>query len=904
MSTLDYYEAWLRIKQDLQNCVTDDEQVQYFATTYVGVKPQSTAIDLLGRLYGKSCELYNKLCDIYDQTLQPQRSEYLKKIIDAMTCRIIELKSMLEEVECLEYTYPDNALQQMFMVPENIEIMCPFFYPFEIRRAELQYVVDEILAGNRLGDPEPTPSDLERRKEERLEMLRIKEEEKQAEIKRKLAMGEEIPDSITSIKYTPEQLAERTRLAEFNSHILNLQRMIRTRKIIEEKVQHKNKEANQFLMLAGLAKPEASEQLQQKAAHIIKHSYRVFMKLKRDHVRDYRLRAKLGMIMTSWAPPSQKIQLEKVKEKRREYRREYFTKWLETHVKEKSRIFRLRQHDIMEDISDEIRGWMLEWYKGARAFDEYPWPLEGGSILIVRGETFTVEEYLEWVEVEKKRQKVLEQNPKTPEDIKAEKKAAKEEKRKAAAEAKEREAKRIIVYKKMRPNPETDPGVYYRIGKASDPLQESWKLYENTWHDIDSPYGPLDAIKGHIMRLILENVQQELQYELRPIVDEIMMIELGKLRVALKRDLDLIGEKMPLVKKRKKPKKPKKVKEEKTAPEVLFQRLVDAGIVIKYPKVTLEEYWGDQNYAAAVTRAIMWTPRFSPPCIGDVKQLVRVRCLLTIGCECPGVPRAHLIAGPKYSGKKTLIYAVATETNSILMDLSPMNVYNKFPGPKGMKQMFALVNKVARIMQPTIIMVENADKLFYKKVPKEEKMFDPTRLSGDFFKEIIKPIKTPDKMLIIGTATEPWNSKHGPMSKVFPNVILLPNTDYGSLVFILQKLLMKYHGVNRNFNVHSLAQTLRGYDIKSIKQGVSTTLNSARVAQLSFRPLEPMEVINSVLSDDDAVCTEPFDYEFFNNWYSSYSKFGERFNEYIELLAVQLEMKLKLDEKNKKNKKK
>lgn len=791
----------------------------------------------------------------------------------------------------------------MFMIPQNIEIMCPFFYPFEIRRAELQYVVDEILAGNRFGDPEPTPSEIERRNEERLEILRIKEEEKEAEIKRKLAMGEDIPESVTSMKYTPAELAEMSRLAEFNTHVSNLKRMIRARKVIEENVQHKNKEADQYLMLAGLAKPQASEQLKQKAAHIIKNSYRVFMKLKRDHVRDYQLRTKLGMIMTSWAPPSQKIQLEKVKEKRRQYRREYFTKWIEEHVKEKSRIFRLREHDIMEDISDEIRAWMLEWYKGARAFDEYPWPLEGGSILIVRGETFSVEEYLEWVQSEQKKQKLLEQNPKTPESIKAEKKAAKEEKRKAAADAKEREAKRIIIYKKMRPNPETDPGVYYRIGKASDPLQESWKLYENTWQDIDSPYSSLNAIKGHIMRLITENVQQELQYELRPIVDEIMVIELSRLRAALKHDLNLIGEKMPLVKKRKKPKKPKKVKEDKNPPEVLFQKLVDAGIVIKYPKVTLEEYWGDQNYAAGVTRAIMWTPRFSPPCIGDVKQLVRVRCLLTIGCECPGVPRAHLIAGPKLSGKKTLIYAVATETNSILMDLSPMNVYNKFPGPKGMKQMFALVNKVARLMQPTIIMVDKTDKLFYKIVPKEEKMFDPTRLSNDFFKEIIKSIKTPDKLLVIGTATEPWNAKNGPMSKVFPNVILLPNTDYGSLVYILQKLLMKYHGVNRDFNVHSLAQTLRGYDIKSIKQGVATTLNSNRIAQLSFKPLEPMEVINAVLANNEAICTEPFDYEFFNTWYASYSKFGAMFNEYVEMLALQLEMKLKLDEKNKKKKK-
>lgn len=901
MANKEYYERWLKIKEQFAQALAEDERIQELAVQQVGIKPQGTAVEIVARVYCKYCELYNKLCDCYDQMEQVQRRPYIKKIIDSITCRILELKTALEEVEAFEFTYPENALQQLIMVPEDIKTLCPFFYPFEIRRKEMQYIIDQIFAGNRIGDPSPTPSQIERQEEERLAEEERKREEKEAEIKRKLAMGEEIIESIEEEVLSPKEQEELRLRLEYEGHINNIQRMERSRYATREIVRKNNKDANMYLELSGKKKPQAKESLRIRAAKFIQMAYRKFMQLKRDHDRDTKLRIKLGMVMPASDPLSAKIKLEEVKEQRRNFRRKYYEKFLQENLKENARVLRLREGDIMEDISAEITQWLQEWYKEVRMFDEFPWPEEGGSILIVRGETFTIEEYIEWKTAEEKRLKAEAGAPKSKDQIKQEKIAAKLEKKRLEAEAKLREKKRLLDYKKSRLNPDNDPGIYITIGNQIKPLREAWQLYENQWKAYDTADAPLDVIKGYIMQLITENAYQDANLKLRPIVDDMMRLELNLLRNSLKVDYAAAGiAKPPMTKKRKKPKKVKPPKPDKIKPETMFQALVDQGIVKKYPKTSLDDYWGDQNFAAADMRAVLWTPSFPPACMGDVREQVRTRCLLTLGCDCPNAVRAQMLVGPKAAGKRTLIYAIASETNSILIDLSPMNVYNKFPGPKNLKTMFTYVNKISHLMQPTVIMVDGVEKLFYKKVPKEEKMFDPTRLSRDFFKEVIKPILPGDKILVLGTATEPWLAKNAPMYKVFPSTIMIPRTDYGSLSFVLTRMLMKFHGVNRDFNVHSAAQVLRGYDINSIKKGIESILDGRRVAALYHKPLDPSEVLNSVLDRESSSYTGPEELEMFQMWYESYSPFGQKYIDYMFMLDSQLKYKLKADSKKKK----
>ncbi|XP_068619847.1 IQ and AAA domain-containing protein 1-like [Battus philenor] len=899
MGSKEHYERWLKVKEDLGKTLVADNKLQELAAEGVGIKPQGNAVEIVGKVYAQYCSLYNRLCEYYDQMDQVQRRPYVKTIIDAVTCRLLEVKSTLESVEVFEYTYPDNGLKQMLIIPQDIEILCPFFYPFEIREKEMQYIIDQIFSGNRLGDPSPTASEIERREQERIEEeLRLKEQ-KEEEMKKKIALGEDI-ESVEPEVLTPEEIEQRRLEEEYNQHVNNIQRMERSRYIIRQKNKKFNKDNALYLELAGLKKPEAPECMKRKAAAMIKKIYRRFMEIKREQLIDNKLKTKLQMIISSQPTPSAKTELKRVEQIRREYRQKYYEKCLEEHLKEKTRILRLNEGYIIDDITTEVREWFRVWYKKVRTFDEFPWPDEGGTILVVRGDTFTVEEYMDWRIEEDKRLKKEAGSPKTKEQIKEEKLAAKLEKLRIEKEAIEKEKKRILDYKKARLNPANDPGVYVNLGSKFEGVQQAWKDYQIQWKDIDVPNATLDVVKGFIKQLLIEDVCKDIHLQLRPIVDVMMRLELNRLKTALKNDYLAAGvDKPPQSEKRKKPRKAKKPKPDKVPPVTMFQELYDEGIIRDYPRLTLEDFWGDRNYGAADMRAIEWTPSFPPPCLGDVKEQVRIRCMLTLGSSCPNAIRSVLLVGPTGSGKRTLVHALATETNALLIDLSPFNVYDKFPGPKNMKTMFMYINRISRLMQPTIILVANADKMFYKKVPPEEKMFDPTRLQKDFFKEIIKPITEFDKILIVGTASEPWLSRGGQILKAFPSFILFPRSDYGSISYILKRTLMHYHGVNREFDVHSLAHVLRGFDVGTIKKGLEALLSAERIAQLKFKPLEPVEVLFAVMDVPKGNYVDLFDYDMFWQWYLSTSPWGPEYLYYMAMLESQLVYKMKEKKKKK-----
>lgn len=106
--------------------------------------------------------------------------------------------------------------------------------------------------------------------------------------------------------------------------------------------------------------------------------------------------------------------------------------------------------------------------------------------------------------------------------------------------------------------------------------------------------------------------------------------------------------------------------------------------------------------------------------------------------------KAILLAGPSGVGKKMLVHAICQETGAALFDLSPLNTAGKYPGRTGLTMMLHMVFKVtpsltqtteadgwvsqcllltqvAKLLQPSVICIEDTEKIFYKKVPKEEK---------------------------------------------------------------------------------------------------------------------------------------------------------------------------------------
>lgn len=212
-------------------------------------------------------------------------------------------------------------------------------------------------------------------------------------------------------------------------------------------------------------------------------------------------------------------------------------------------------------------------------------------------------------------------------------------------------------------------------------------------------------------------------------------------------------------------KKGKKKKEKDLTPdrttESLFEELVVNGIVVKYPEFYMKSYLGDRAYAARL-------PTNVAP--GDIRQTIKEYCILPLGSQiirnfAPCI-KSILIAGkrkrilliklirlesiffrilplqlifdlrtkgPKGTGKRSLVQAVATETGSIMFDLSPANLVGKYPGKTGLIMLMHLVQKVSRLLQPAVLYFEDAEKPFMKKIPKTDRT-DPKRLKKDLQK--------------------------------------------------------------------------------------------------------------------------------------------------------------------------
>jgi hypothetical protein len=68
-----------------------------------------------------------------------------------------------------------------------------------------------------------------------------------------------------------------------------------------------------------------------------------------------------------------------------------------------------------------------------------------------------------------------------------------------------------------------------------------------------------------------------------------------------------------------------------------------------------------------------------------------------------------------------LSHIIANETGATLFDLSPANIVGKYPGKDGLKMLIHLVSKVGKALEPTVILINDCEKQFAKKLSKADK---------------------------------------------------------------------------------------------------------------------------------------------------------------------------------------
>lgn len=81
-----------------------------------------------------------------------------------------------------------------------------------------------------------------------------------------------------------------------------------------------------------------------------------------------------------------------------------------------------------------------------------------------------------------------------------------------------------------------------------------------------------------------------------------------------------------------------------------------------------------------------------------------------------------MLAGPWGTGKKMLVHAICTETGANLFDLTATKIMGKYMGKQATRLLVNMVFKVARLLQPSVITINECDKMFGRKIPKTDKV--------------------------------------------------------------------------------------------------------------------------------------------------------------------------------------
>ncbi|XP_055990788.1 IQ and AAA domain-containing protein 1-like [Sorex fumeus] len=739
----------------------------------------------LSSLYLVYLGLLRRFDTLYDQMLHPQKRRLLRRLLDGVAGRVLELKDEMVRVDLSETHCLDRELQEQGLTPADLEVPIPKYFLREQPKAakERASLLAEILAMSRPSGL--VESDIIISRTEAIIIIQMTERARQGQLR------------ATFMRELQEE-AERERKVQKGPKLTLEAAAIKIQKVWKGYLKRKeillDKQAE--MELIGMTHPTAQKVLTQNLGIMSKAR-------KRKSLRRSR-------------------QAEKEEELHRAQAKAYES------------LRKIEGPEIKEKLSLQIRQWFIECHALTGQFPHYPDESLGGSSLIFAN--------------------------KTPEQVKKELDLAqdtkKREQRKNTKEEREREQP-----KRERKNKGgTEDMLTVQQSKSIPTINSGHQEYIEVWKNrLEGAY-PSQTFDSEALQMMK---RKDLESDIRVQVDELMRQELKSLQLAVDR------ERRPLkLAKKKTPKATKKRKEKDLTAdrslESLFEELVILGFLTQSQTVALKDYIGDCIYVGS---SLSLANKLPTPSLFDIRQNMALYAVLRLGSPdihalAPHI-RSILLVGPAGMGKKMLVRAVCTETGANLFDLSPQNFENKYTDRAGAQMLVHMVFKVARLLQPSVIWIGNAEKNFHKRVSKEEKQMDLKQIKRDLTKAV-SLLSPRDRVMLIGTTEQPQAADLKGLCRVYQRILYLPRPDYASRYVLWKQMVEAKVLPNLSLDFSSLAKVSDGYTSGAIVQSIQAVLTDRRLLHMSLQPLVASEFMGQLAKRDPVYIEEE---EAMKDWY-------------------------------------
>ncbi|XP_021499677.1 dynein regulatory complex protein 11 [Meriones unguiculatus] len=797
MSNLMYNKMWHQTQEAL-NSLLDNEKM---------TEPQRNKVivfQMLATFYIKYVQIFRNMENVYDQIVHPQKRLLIRKILDAVMGRILELKNEMVELEMTEFHYFDDILQDLKLAPQQLDVPIPRYFV-----------------------------------KERLEV--IKEREKI--LSRILSeCGLNLADSKFAAKAIP--LEEAVKLIQ----VAERARQGRLRAMFMKQIYLQECRAKEIKLLGRKAADTGVAALQIQKVWRGFNQNRKTLKAREDE-----------MVFLGMKPPpyfndisAAIVQSEKVQCLRNEVQKKHEENYKKALVSIKEELKAMEGLGIKEHLQDQIRQWFIECRNLTGTFPEYPNEEEGGSAVIFTNKT--PEQVVEDILANQEEEEKL-------------KKKKKKEERETRVQRRKIDEKRGFQKEKSKEEDDEwkmSPSFFFKLmEEGNSSYKDMWLHKDESWN-FPQDYDP-EIIKEEKRRELESEIRVQVDELMRQELKNLKLavnkeIELpGKAKKAKKQGKGKKG------RKGKRGKKDRDLTADRTI-ESLYKELVEEGLLIQAVKVNLSDYIGEYSYLGTTLRQVAIEPMPSLLDVRQLITLYGILPLGSAEVhEKAPLVKSLLLAGPPGVGKKMLVHAICTETGANLFNLSASNIAGKYPGKNGLQMMLHLVFKVARELQPSVVWIQDTEKTFYKKVPQAEKRNEPKRLKRHL-PRMLKLLKPNDRILIVGTTQRPFDAELQPFCRVYQKIILVPRPDYASRYVLWKEIIIRNGGlVTNSLNISCLSKVTDGFTQGQIVKVIKEVLTDRRVRQQAHKPLTAVEFITMMTSMNPVYKEEE---ESFKNWYA------------------------------------